>query len=132
MTVREAYTMTLALINERDSEGDYFSDTSDFEKNLPSLVGLAVAGLWQDDCTVRGISPDCHGYAFEKITSLDCEIPLHEATSALIPYLLASLLLREEDRERSEYYRTLFSEQEYKLLSTFKKARHTSVVDVYA
>ena len=132
MTVREAYQMALALINERDSEGEYFSDTVDFEKNLPTLASIAVAGVWQDDCTVRGIAPDSHGFVFDRIESLDDELPLHEATSSLLPYLLASLLLREEDRERSEYYRTLFTEQEYKLISAFKKARHTSVVDVYA
>lgn len=132
MTVREAYKTALALINERDGEGAYFSDTEDFEKNLPSLVSLAVASVWQDDCTVRGLAPSSHSFAFERFASLEDEIPLHEATASLIPYLLASLLLREEDRERSEFYMTLFEEQEYKLISTFKKARHTSVVDVYA
>lgn len=132
MTVREAYKTALALINERDGEGTYFSDTEDFEKNLPSLVSLAIARVWQDDCTVRGIAPKSFSFVLEHPIGFDDEIPLHEATASLIPYLLASLLLCEEDRERSEFYKALFTEQEYKLVTAFKKARHTSVVDVYS
>ena len=131
MTGRDAYEMALALLNERDGKGEYFSDTGDFEKNAPRLMSLALSRLWQDDCVVKGISPDRHSYCPERVTTLDFELPLHEATCTLLPYLLACLLIREEDRERSEFLRSVFLDEEYRLISTFKKACHTSVVDVY-
>lgn len=132
MTGRCAYESALSLINERDSNGEFHQDTQDYEKNLPILLELCVAQLWYDDCIVRGVSPKNFRYTSEKIKSLDTELPLHEATASLLPYLLASLLIHEEDLERAEYYRQLFASAESTLVTSFTSCRHTSIEDVYA
>jgi hypothetical protein len=132
MTGREVYLRALSLINERDSRGDFHNDTSDYEANAPDLLNIIVSQVWADDCCVRGISPKDYKYTVERITSLDTELPVHSAVAAIIPYLLASLLIHEEDMTRSEYYRRLFVSSENALLGAFTSAKHTSIADVYS
>ena len=132
MRAREAYEMSLALINERDVEGDYHSDTADFEKNAHLIINMIIPRLWHNDCLVRGISPKNYRYAFEPLESLDEEIPLHVSVCSLVPFLLASLLIREEDEKRAEFFRYMFESAESRLLSGFSSAEHKSVVDVYS
>lgn len=131
MTGRQVYVRALALINERDSEGEYHGDTADYEKNAPELMNLILTRVWADDMCVRGIPPRNWRYAFDTVKTLDEELPLHEAVASITPYLAASLLIHEEDMTRSEYYRRMFESAEANLLSTFRCARHSSITDVY-
>ena len=131
MTGREVYTRALALINERDSEGEFHTDTCDYENNAPELMNLIVSQVWADDMRVRGIPPRDWRYAFDRVVSLDDELPLHAAVASITPYLAASLLIHEEDMTRSEYYRRMFELSRERLMTAFTRARHSSVTDVY-
>ena len=131
MTGREVFEAALALINERDSRGEYHSDVSDYEENTPRLISLIVARVWGDDCLVRGIPVNHSSWTAERITSLDTPLPLHEAVCATLPYLLACLLILEEDRDRSEYFQGLYVEARRELIRNFSSAKRKSITDVY-
>ncbi|MBR5632472.1 MAG: hypothetical protein IKW68_00695 [Clostridia bacterium] len=132
MTGREIYEQALSLINERDSEGNFHTDTSDFEHNAPDLITLAVSDLWYLDGVIRGIPPRDFRYTVKRITSLEDEIPLHPSVAATIPYFLASMLLNEEDGERSDYFRKMFLSAKLNISEAFTKAEHKSIRDVYS
>lgn len=132
MTGRAAYNASLALINERDSRGECREDILDYEKNAPELLNLIVSGLWSQDCLVRGMSVHSRCYPPEKISSLDDDLPLHEAVCTLVPYILASMLIREEDSSRAEYFDGLFRRAESTLKSAFARAERQCIRDIYS
>ncbi len=132
MTGRDVYTKALAIINERDSEGDFHIDTEDYEKNAHELINLLVSKLWCDDCIVKGLSPRDWRYAIEELSSLDEEISLHPVFLPCLSFGLASLLIHEEDSSRADYYYKLFRDCETGIVETFSRASHSSVFDVYS
>jgi hypothetical protein len=132
MTGRDVYRKALAIINERDSEGDFHTDTYDYEKNAHELINLLVAKLWCDDCIVKGLSPKDWRYAVEEVTSLDEQISLHPVFMPCLAFALASLLIHEEDSERADYYYKLFRDSESAIVNSFSRASHSSVYDVYS
>lgn len=132
MKVRQAYERALALINERDSGGDYHGDVADFEKNTPELVNSIVTLLWLDECVIRNISARDISWDFSPVTGMDDDIPLHDAlASGVLPFALASFLLLEEDRSRSEYFYNLYTNAKSSVTQAFSSASRTSVKDVY-
>lgn len=132
MKVRQAYERALALINERDSGGAYHSDTVDFENNAPELVNTAVTLLWLDDCVIREVPVRDISWNFQPVSSMDDTIPLHDAlASGVLPFILASLLILEEDHTRSEYFYGLYADARSRVMSAFGTARRGSVKNVY-
>lgn len=132
MKVRQAYERALALINERDSGGVYHSDTVDFENNAPELVNTAVTLLWLDDCVIREVPVRDISWNFQPVASMDDTVPLHDAlASGVLPFILASLLILEEDHARSEYFYGLYTNARSRVMSAFGTARHGSVKNVY-
>ncbi len=131
MTVRQVYDRAIALINERNSAGDFHTDVGDFEKNAPSIINTAMARLRFDDAVIRGVKA-CDIDFENEMRTMDDEVPLHPAiASGVLPLETASLLLLEEDRSRSDWFHTLFIEARQNVLSAFASARHGSVTDVY-
>ena len=134
ITAREVYEKSLALINERDSEGAYQSDISDFEKNAPRIMSAILKMLMIDEASISGGSVE-EGEFWEKseLSSLDCEIPLHPALAfGVFPFALAAALLFEEDRERAEFFFAEFRDAENKIVRGFVKGKRKSVTDVYS
>ncbi len=132
MTGRDVYTKALAIINERDSEGEFHADTSDYEKNAHELLNVLVSKLWCDDCILRGIPVRDWRYTVEDISSLDEEISIHSAFLPALSFALASLLIHEEDSARADYYYKLFRDTEASLMENFARANHTSIKDIYS
>ena len=132
MTGREVFEAALAVINERDSTGEYHEDVQDYEKNAPSLINLLISRLWADNCIVMGIDTRQWKYTDEKIKGLDDEIPLHPSFLFTLSLALASLLIHEEDASRAAYYYTLFMDSRANLVSSFSHARKTGIRDVYS
>ena len=132
MKVRQAYERAMALINERDSGGAYHSDVRDFENNTPEFVNTAVTLLWLDDCVIREVSVRDISWDFQPVTSMEDTVPLHDAlASGVLPFLLASLLLLEEDHTRAEYFYRLYTDAKLRIMSAFATARRGSVKNVY-
>lgn len=132
MKVRQAYERAMALINERDSGGDYHSDAVDFEKNAPELVNTAVTLLWPDDCVIREVPVRDISWDFKPVASMEDDIPLHDAlASGVLPFALASFLVLEEDHARSEYFYGLYTDARSRIVSAFANARHGSVKNIY-
>ena len=68
----------------------------------------------------------------EAVKTLDDSIPLHDAlVSGVMPFYLASILILEEDRERSDYFHRLFRESEERVVKAYSRLKHTSVKNVY-
>ena len=132
MTARDIYLGALGIINERDGEGELHRDTGDFEKNAPALITLVLSRLWFSDSTVRGIPLREWRYTVDRIKSLDDPVPLHVSLEPAATLYLASLLLHEEEHERSNYYLALARESEERAVSGFLRARHDRVRDVYS
>ncbi len=132
MTGREVYNKALAIINERDSDGAFNTDTGDYEKNAHELLNLLCSKLWCDDCIVRGIPARDWRYTLEEISSLDEELTLHSVFMPCLAFGLASLLIHEEDSARADYYYKLFRDSENSIVSAFARATHGSVQDVYS
>lgn len=132
MKVRQVYDRAMALINERDSGGAYHSDTVDFEKNAPELVGSAVTLLWLDECVIRDVAVKDISWDFPPIRTMEDEIPLHEAlATGVLPFALASFLLLEEDSGRSEHFYKLYVDARQRVVSSFVKAHHGRVQNIY-
>lgn len=132
MTGREVFNAALAIINERDSTGEYYEDVQDYEKNAPALINLLISRLWADDCVVKGIDTRHWRYTVENVKGLDEEIPLHPSFLFTMSFGLASLLIHEEDSTRAAYYYTLFQDARANLVSSFSYARKTGIRDVYS
>lgn len=132
MKVREAYERALTLINERDSGGEYHDDVMDYEKNAPELVNSIVTLLWLDESIIRKIDVRDMGWDFPPMTTMEDEIPLHQAlASGVLPYALASFMLLEEDGARAEYFYKLFSVARAEVTRAFASASHGSIRNVY-
>lgn len=132
MKVRQAYERAMALINERDSGGEYHSDVMDFEKNTPELVNTAVTLLWLDDCVIREVPVRDISWSFQPVADMEDTIPLHDAlASGVLPFLLASLLILEEDHSRAEYFYGLYTNARGRIMSAFATAHRGSVKNVY-
>lgn len=132
MKVRQAFERAMALINERDSGGAYHSDVVDFEKNAPELINSIVTLLWLDECIVRNIPASEIKWDFQPVTSMDDDIPLHDAlASGALPFCLASLLVLEEDAARADYFYRLYNNARNAVVNRFATALHGSVKDVY-
>lgn len=132
MTGRQVYNAALAVINERESTGEYHDDVQDYEKNAPALINLLISRLWADDCVVKGIDTRCWKYTVETVKGLDEELPLHPSFFFAMSFALASLLIHEEDAARATYYYTLFQDARANLVSSFSHARKTGIRDVYS
>ncbi len=132
MTARAVYERALSLINERDAKGAYHSDIQDFEENADELINSLVTLLIADESIVTKVPIRELEEKLEKVTSLDSEVPLHiSLCSGVLPYLLASVLISEEDSGRADYFYNLFKEAESRVVRGFCSAHHTSVIDVY-
>ncbi len=132
MTGREVFENALAVINERDSTGEYHEDVQDYEKNAPALINLLISRFWADDCVVKGIDTRHWRYTVQNIKGLDEEIPLHPSFLFVMSLALASLLIHEEDSARAAYYYTLFQDARISLVSSFSHAKKTGIRDVYS
>ena len=132
MTGRDVYVKALSIINERDSQGEWHSDTADYEKNAHELINILVSKLWCDDCIVRGIPIEDWRYTLEDISCLDEELSIHSAFLPALSFALASLLIHDEDRERADYYYKLFRDTQASLVRNFARANHTAIKDVYS
>ncbi|MBR5817907.1 MAG: hypothetical protein IKY62_04605 [Clostridia bacterium] len=132
MKVRDAYERALALINERDSSGDYHDDVMDYEKNAPELVNSIVTLLWLDESIIRKVDVRNMGWDFEPMTTMDDEIPLHQSlASGVLPLALASFMLLEEDSARAEYFYKLFSMARADVTRAFASASHEKIRNIY-
>lgn len=132
MKARKVYERALALINERDGEGAYHADTRDFERNAPEVMNSLISLLVATDAVMKNKKVRENDGYYESISGLDDEVPLHPAlSSGVLPFALASLLVLEEDAERSGYFYKLFRDAEQKLLSAFATGKRGSVVSVY-
>lgn len=132
MKVRQAFERAMSLINERDSAGEFHSDVGDFEKNTPELVNSIVTLLWLDECIVRNVPVRDISWSFEPVSSMDDDIPLHEAlASSVLPFALASLLVLEEDDKRANYFYSLYRNARDSVVSAFATANRSRIKDVY-
>lgn len=133
MTAREVYNRAIALINERSGRGAYHEDVEDFEKNAPELINSIITLLWPSQCIIEKRRIDSKSWDFSSLGSLEDEIPLNRALAeGPLPFALAALLILEEDKERSEYFYSMFRASEDKIVKSFSSASHTSVRDVYS
>lgn len=128
---REIFDMALALINERDSSGAYHSDVEDFEKNATSMITLLNQRLLYLQCHITG--RDISNTTWDRtITSLDDPLTLNDKILLhVMPYALASMLILEEDSQRSAYFYSLFKDAEEKVMREHKKGKRKSITNVY-
>ncbi len=132
MKARKIYERALALINERDGDGAYHADVRDFEKNAPEVMNSLISLLVCTDAVMKNKRVRESDLDYEGIKALDDEVPLHPAlSSGVLPFALASLLVLEEDAERSSYFYKLFRDAEERLLSGFATGKRGPVVSVY-
>ncbi|MBQ9975911.1 MAG: hypothetical protein IJP16_05320 [Clostridia bacterium] len=132
MTGREVFQRAVALMNELDSFGTYHPDVADLEYNAPELLSIAVAELWSVDCLVRGVRPTASGYTLEPIRSLTDVLPLHDITCGCLPYLLSSMLLEEENQERSEHFYKLYLSLRSSITEVFTRGEWRPIRNVYS
>ena len=130
MKVKQALESAMALINERDSSGEFHSDVGDFEKNAPRVVSSIITLMTPDDCIVKGLRPSEAKWGAE-LTSLEDDIPLHEALASAVPLGLAAFLLLEEDSVRAESFFALFKAARERVVATFTTGTRGSVRNVY-
>lgn len=132
MTARAVYERALAFINERDGKGTFQSDIQDFEKNAPEVINSCVTLLLYDESIIEKKPIRELEEKLEAVTALDSEVPLHiSLCSGVLPYLLASMLIAEEDKERADYFYNLFKDSENRMVKSYSSAHHTKVRDVY-
>lgn len=131
MKLREIYERALALINERNSEGAYHADIGDFEKNAPAVASTLIALYTTSDAVLKNEKIRDIG-EIKAVESLDDELPFHpHLSAAVLPFALASMMILEEDSQRSEYFLSLARLAESKLLSAYARGESTSVKNVY-
>ena len=132
MTGREVYTLALSLMSEKDSGGFDHSDISDYEKNAPAIISVLLPEIW---CETRGLKkggarePDC---CLGTVTSLDETLPIEDAFAlAPLSYALASMLIYDEDRTKSDHLYNMYQKSLKNLKRSFSKANHSSIKDIY-
>lgn len=132
MTARQVYKRALALINERDGSGAYHSDVNDFELNAPEIINTVITLLLPSQSIIEGKKVRDLNIPLEAVKTLDDTVPLHEAlASAVMPFYLASIIILEEDSQRSDYFFRLFRESEERIVRGYSQLTHSSVKNVY-
>ena len=132
MTARQVYKRALSLINERDDTGEYHADVNDFELNAPEIINTLITLLLPSQSIIEGKRLSDMDIFFEAVKTLDDTVPLHDAlASGVMPFYLASIIILEEDRERSDYFHRLFKESEERVVKAYSTLKHTSVKNVY-
>lgn len=132
MTARAVYERALSLINERDGKGEFHGDIKDFEKNAPEVINSLVTLLLPDESIILNKPIRELEGKIEKVTDLDSEIPLHiSLLSGVMPYLLASTLISEEDSQRADYFYSLYKNARVSVVKGYATLNRSKIRDVY-
>ena len=132
MTARKVYERALTLINERDGEGEFHSDIKDFEKNAPEIINSLTTLLLPVESVILNKPIRELEDKIEKVSDLDSPIPLHKSLlSSVMPYLLASTLISEEDSVRADYFYNLYKDARESILRSYASCKRSKIRDVY-